>query len=741
MPLSLPPVVLAGMGLPPLPADDGSAALPAPPPMLPPDPGGGGGGLHPAVAQALGLQPPASFAPPPGTPEPPPITPPLTLPSARPPEPPPNTNPPRNQDFTVDGRTGAPVPPSAPKSAPVAKPAAPSRLPGPDQQFAAASGAQDAATADAQRANINATSSAAVEADSQVANYTQHDADAQRIQGELKAAQDDYLKTHAEKQGIVDSLYKQADNYKIDQNKYWKDAGVGSHVGWYVAMALGGLGNAFLGVNNPGQGAAENPAIKALQAKMKESVEMQIDQRSQLKERGARAEHQLDKYDAFSKDRQAIISGRLGELDHVLAQNVMATAAKYKSANVMAAGQKIAADLEQQSAEKKQAAAQFAATYDTQKRQIGATYAGQAQAERHFQAQMGMEQQKIDLQTMGELRKEAQAMKGAAAKTHVERGIGGLTIDGKPLAADGSNGFLAPSDKEAEKLREQKAGIDSVNQFVNQMSRGIDEHGGASKFLQSPEYQSMIANKEALKFALHQAYGVEGFRPGIFEELDKALGSTDPTSFLRSAVPGLKTARDAVNANFTNKLRVMDERFKGEYKPEDTSSPPAPGDTVDDKQLKIILGDRKDDPGAVFDPVTGKYEPKIAGMYHVDPDFKGDAPLAETRSVIAVGQQYPNLGAGQAALLRINAEQLKSPDQVVAKHAAAVLDAATRADNSDVRDYAQQLLTDNIGTSVPLPTEQTSTASGPGRTTYTGAQSTASPATPQAPPEWVLPRR
>jgi len=159
---------------------------------------------------------------------------------------------------------------------------------------------------------------------------------------------------------------------------------------------------------------------------------------------------------------------------------------------------------------------------------------------------------------------------GGVAKAQRDADGNVLGMEYKPLLNKDGKEFYAPSKEEATKLRTQKAGVDVVNALVDQMVAGIKEHGGASAFFKSPEWQTMQANKESLLFALHAAYGVEGFRPGVLEQMEHALGGQDPskiTVLSHNAVPGLQAAKKAVNAHFDANLRA--QQYTGEeYSPE-----------------------------------------------------------------------------------------------------------------------------------------------------------------------------
>jgi hypothetical protein len=633
-------------------------------------------------------------------------------------------------DFKVSA-PGSPQPKSA------ATPTTQPRPVSPEQQTATANAAQDTADVRSQQANSGATDVKAAEAQAQIANYDKATADRAVLEKQQKTEQDLWAKTHAEKQTVVDQIYKQADNYKVDQNKYWHDAGIGDKVEWGIGIALSGLGNAFLGINNPGQGAAPNPVIQMLQTKAHQSVVAQMDQRDQLEKRGARAEHQLDKYDAFSKDKQAVIQARLGEIDHSLAQKVLATAAKFGTAEALANGQTQAALLEQSSAAHKISAAQHATQVQLQQQQIRAASAASAETRRHNLVEESWQKTKFDEEQ--QLKAAALALKaqGKLSDDESKRAVFAPGPDGKMMPLRNPNGdlVLAGDPAIAQKQKDMIAGATAYNRLVGQMVRAIHDHGGESTWIKGPEWQRQMTRLQSATAELHDAYGIIAFREPTVQFFEKmATSGVDPTSFARDASAALEESNQNLQAKVNEKIGALG--YNGpEIKWTDTTSPPPAAETPDDKQLQVIQGGAPD-PGAVYDPTTGRFAPKIGGMYHVDPDAPSAIPPAVVQAEAAKGRQYPDVPSGARALLETNAAQLQDPDPSVSGHAAMILDAATRSSIAGVREYAQQLLTNNINAG-PSPVESTTTSSGPGRTS--GGRSTADPQV-QAPPEWILPR-
>lgn len=212
---------------------------------------------------------------------------------------------------------------------------------------------------------------------------------------------------------------------------------------------------------------------------------------------------------------------------------------------------------------------------------------------------------------------------------HMIRDADGNVVGSKsvPFVNSDKKPYRAPSTKEAETLRNQKAGVDTTSQFIDQMVSGIKKYGGASKYFKSPEWQTAQANKESLLFALHQAYGVEGFRPGVLEQMEKALGGQDPTAYAvlqSNAVPGLEAAKKAVVAHFNANLRSK-EYTGPEYSPE-AAPPPAELPKLGDRTLAESAPGPLDKvlAGAARSPVA------VAGDALIHPFDTGSAAAPES---------------------------------------------------------------------------------------------------------------
>jgi hypothetical protein len=141
-------------------------------------------------------------------------------------------------------------------------------------------------------------------------------------------------------------------------------------------------------------------------------------------------------------------------------------------------------------------------------------------------------------------------------------GIGGIRNP------DGSS-LLASDVDSAKSLQKQKAAVDTINEFVGDIVRGIDEHGGADKYFSSSEWMTQTAKKAAIIQAARAGYEMGALDKGAVEEADKLFGATDPTSHWRNASKGFIAGRDAMVSRFNHALRSLPTHKGASYHPPD----------------------------------------------------------------------------------------------------------------------------------------------------------------------------
>ena len=121
----------------------------------------------------------------------------------------------------------------------------------------------------------------------------------QAAQEQLRARIERDQEVLGQKQAAVEAANKELDNYKIDPHRFWKGEGTAKKVGWFISMALSGIGDALQGKSGP------NPVIGMLQNTIENDVKLQMDQRDALRAKAQRAGQALDSADRFSQNRFA----------------------------------------------------------------------------------------------------------------------------------------------------------------------------------------------------------------------------------------------------------------------------------------------------------------------------------------------------------------------------------------------------------------------------------------------------
>jgi hypothetical protein len=480
------------MGWLPVPADDGSAAIPQP---------GGDYPLHPAVLQGLGIMPAPAETPP---------QPQFRLPSAAPiPEPVQPQAVPPAPEYVVPATAIAPDPTAqAPGLAPVPTAQAAPRAQRPQTPAAQLTAAQTK-QAEADRTSEEAVrlqAQAELQKNAEIGKvYDAHAANAEAIQKDLAAKQEDYQKTRATKEAQAVALLKQSDDYKIDRGQFQKEMGAGGAIGWGIATLLSAVGDYYLG--KAGQ---PNPVLQMMQQAMNANVQKQMDERERLKGRAVNAFHALDKYDAFSKDRMAQTALLEARNDKMLADYIQMAASKTADSATLARAAKAIGELRQSSAEKAEKAAEYATKLDVDQKQLGVSQynaqtsrLGHQETVRHNLATEDLAQQSKDLEAI----KLTQAGRTDEAKLVRERALGGsatvkrdekgqpvIGADGKPVIEygllrnkDGTTFIPKGTEPNITKLQDHH---NTIQEYVGVLDR-IRELG--------PEWLSDTANSDKLQ--------------------------------------------------------------------------------------------------------------------------------------------------------------------------------------------------------------------------------------------------
>lgn len=558
MPIELPTQVLQGLGLAPPPVVQ-------PPPAIPPIDSSLEGAPQPG-----GSSPPPSTAPPQVT-EPGPGAQPPVLPSLAERSPAPTGEP--NRDFMV--------PVGAFGGQPAPQPQQPQRAagsPAPDAQLQRAQQKQSQADVDSANAIAAQRDVDVIKARDEMAAHNVFDARAAEIEKQRKALVDESTKIRAQKQAYVDATMKDADNYKIDRQKEWNDMGVGHHIGWWIAMAMSGLGEAM-----QGRGGG-NPVVQMLQQKMHDSVVAQIDQRDQLRQKNARAQHELDKYDAFSKDRMAQISLLDAQNDKRLANELRSAGARAAEPQAQARALSEAAKLEKESAEKAQKAAEFASTNDIAKRQLqvsqgqlGVAQFNAREAQRHDMATEELTAQQRDIEAL-KLEKQG---KDNEAKLVRERALGGEVRPVKDASGKvvGSEvGLITKKDDSTWIPNGTETSVTALQKSHNDTLQVLGSIDAIRQM--GPEWLSDIANSDKkqkldqlienamLQVVQAQKLGVINGKDATYALGTLGVGTKSVTGF-RDVMAGLAQARESFIRNHNVDLRTagLDKTWEGPSDP------------------------------------------------------------------------------------------------------------------------------------------------------------------------------
>lgn len=418
----------------------------------------------------------------------------------------------------------------------------------------------------------------------------------------------------ADRERKYDAIIDEHANFKIHED---------TRPGWQkvlgaISIALSGLGQALKGDG------AHNPALEMIQSALRENVRQQLAERDKLLERAGALGQQIQRARAAAGDDEAGMYRLMmaGESERA-ARAIEASAARYASPQAKAEAERQAALLRQDG--KKYAADQAASEWErrenarkldeqiaARKAQIALGYYGISSENRRadlnraaqgsqfwFDAALRASQQKIDNDLKaGKLTLDAAKAQREQLEGHA---IGGAPrvvrdADGKPvIGADGvpqiaHDLIVVPyaSASEIPKLREQKAAVDQVSAIVDDMVRGIKEHGGESDFLKSADWQRIQSQKATLLNELRKGYDMGTLDKGALEIAEQMLGGVDPASFVRNASPGLIAARDTMVAKFNAGLRAGG--YEGPaYKPPDLTDLPGATSSTSDRGFRDLI--------------------------------------------------------------------------------------------------------------------------------------------------------
>lgn len=399
MPVDLPPEVRARLGLPPIPADDGSAALPGSAPNF--------GGLDPSVVQGLG------WAPPP----PPTDAPSLASANTPPPQQLPSMagqplpgGPATAPDYQVPVSAFGGTPPTgAPRgAAPTAQQGAPAqRAPQAakplsfDQQLANLQQREqdtEAAQTGAIQAGVEAQQGLHAE---QLKSYATAD-ETIKANAAQRKAEDERYQTIYEKNRAQTAADRQAiDSHKYNPNKFMDQMGVGDHLRWGIAQILAGIGQGMMRQGGP------NPVTQMLQQKIHDANQAQQMERDNLVQKLGFDKETGQDAATYHATRAAALDKADGLAFTALGKSLEEAAIKSGDPMARANGLKEAANIRAMGDERLKSYIQLQSQHD------------------HQQAELGIQRQQVGI-AGGHLALAQQAERRAQKLQDLEYGPGGF---------------------------------------------------------------------------------------------------------------------------------------------------------------------------------------------------------------------------------------------------------------------------------------------------------------------------
>lgn len=525
---------------------------------------------------------------------------------------------------------------------------------------------QQAATDAALAANDAATQVAMQRAQDEAAVHQQADKELRANQAELDAWQQKSDQIRADKQASADAAMKAVDSYKVDHNRYWKDASTAKQVGWFVSMALAGLGEALQGRSGP------NPVIGMLEQTIDKDVRAQLMRRDELKDALGNAKGSVDEWDRFSANKEARILGKRAQAKELVAQQLLVAASKHGSAEAQANGARAAAELRKGAAKDLQSAVDMAHGHDVQDQQLAISRKQVAISGGHLALDRAKFEHSKQVDA-AELELKAQQLAGKGDKKDAELlqkfGVAGVTNkDGTPFIAQGTP-------EGVEKLRDKVAATRTLVRLMDEARR--IRSGWTSDTARSKEWQELKANWAAAQGVAKDVLGLGALSGPDMELVNRFIGSDDPTAW-RDPEAGISKARKNV-INLTRD--ALGAHGDGAiFDIPDIIGNGGPKEQPGDAELKSVLGQRK---GETAEPRFGA---SPAESYFTE---RGNADVARSHRVMdawadGLKSADPKVRADAFERLRGVAEGAQSP--AIKQYAQQLLDSvATNAANEAVR--------------------------------------------------------
>lgn len=543
-----------------------------------------GGGLPPEVSQGLGFNAP-TVQPPPMTPAPQPDPTPIQIPAS--------------SEVTAKQSTAADKALAAQHAqldaqdkanrAAEAQQAAYEATP--EGKIETATRREETAAASQQVVNEAKGNLEAQQANEQYAIQVQAEADKQRIAQEGAAREAAAAKSLADERMKAQKSVEAEANYKIDDNRRWHQMSTGKKVLAGIAVILSGLGDALQRKSGP------NMAFAMIMDAIHEDVAAQVRDRAELGKKAGLAKDSLDRHIAEAGSIPAATDRMIAQRIIQANNDLKLSAAKYAGPAQKLATQQVSAALDieaakrlEDSAVKSSGIIQQRENQRLERERVSQGWAGQAQAERHFQSGQELEREKFAATQIADQKKlDAQLAETAekrgleAAKQERELAMPGVYVAG----SDGKEKTFIASAGRPEDVAAQKLVVAGVRKYVSMLDRA-NEIGvkWASNTANSNELQELKTLQGNMDLNAQQL-----FKLGVLQEKDlklthQASGAEDLTQW-KDSQAGRDEARRLAIKNLD--IELHSSFGMGSKDHFDIKEYKAPPKTAEEKHIDKLL--------------------------------------------------------------------------------------------------------------------------------------------------------
>lgn len=358
-----------------------------------------------------------------------------------------------------------------------------------------------------------------------------------------KQIRDQIDKAHQANTAIVQADQKAVDNYKINPNKFMDDLGVGGRIRWGIGMVLAGIGQGMQRQGGP------NPVLQMMQDKMKEAIQLQIDQRDQMVAKIGRAKDARAEADQTGAGRLAEVDRGVAQAEHVLAKQFDLAANNAADPITKANALQAKAQLLDSANQHHENFIKLQSEHDVQMQQIGLQrqqvgiagghLAIAAQAEKRAQKLQdleygpgGFKEQELGIKAAAELRKGMQEKKDKAKAEGLFN-----PVTAQPLLTKAGRDMMQQAD--AVEIAARKDPTKAAQMYVDSLSKQVTTPEGKAKL---DEMTTQIKQNPAVAQEVAKSYA-DRLRSDANSEVAVIPDKEDR----RKVVEGMQYAQDLIN--------------------------------------------------------------------------------------------------------------------------------------------------------------------------------------------------